>query len=89
MLGTGTSCLQALVHCGDGNIELGDDVSGNAAVVRLADDTGDPDVGPRAGNVAVVTDRRRNVRHDDALNPWHGSPGVNLVKRAKLKDCCL
>ena len=77
-----TGRLQAFVHDGDGDIELIDDIGGDATVLRLADDAGNPNVGPGTRHVAVVTDRRSDVRNDDPLNWRHGSPGVELSRRA-------
>lgn len=82
VLSAGTGRLQAFVHDGDGDIELIDDIGGDATVLRLADDAGDPNVGPGTRHVAVVTDRRSDVRNDDPLNWRHGSPGVELSRRA-------
>ena len=56
MLGTGASRLQALVHHGDGDVELGNNVGRYAAVLRLANDASDPNVGACAGDVAIVAD---------------------------------
>ena len=62
------SRLQTLVHHGDGDVELGNNVGRYAAVLRLANDASDPDVGACAGDVAIVADRRWDVGNDDALD---------------------
>jgi hypothetical protein len=55
-------------------VELGDDVGRNAAVRRLADDAGDPDVGTRAGDVAIVADQRvRRAPPRGNESPNHGT----------------
>src|SRR4051794_38687110 len=56
VLRPGAGRLQALVHDSDGVVELSDDVGGDAAVLRLADDAGDPDVRTGAGDVAIMAD---------------------------------
>src|ERR1700752_103018 len=66
--------LEAPVHHGDGAVELVDDVGRDAAVFRLADDARDPDVRTRAGDVAIVADRRTDIGNDDALDDRHGFP---------------
>jgi hypothetical protein len=50
--------------------------------LRLADDAGDPNVGPGTRHVAVMADRRSDVRNNDPLNCRHGSPGIELSRRA-------
>jgi hypothetical protein len=47
VLGVGTGRLQALVHDGDGDIELIDDIGRDATVLRLVDDAGNPNVADR------------------------------------------
>ena len=71
MLGPGARRLQALVHYGDGDVELGNNVGRDAAVLRLATDASDPDVGTCAGHVTIVADWLRDVWNDDALDFWH------------------
>ena len=71
MLGPGASRLQALVHHRDGDIELGNNVGRDAAVLRLANGASDPDVGACAGDVAIMADWPWNAGNDDALDFWH------------------
>jgi hypothetical protein len=54
MLWPGAGRLQALVHHRDGDVELGNNVGRDAAVLRLANDAGDPDEGTCAGDVAII-----------------------------------
>ena len=54
MLRASAGCLQALVHHRDGDVELGNNVGRDAAVLRLANDAGDPDEGTCAGEVAII-----------------------------------
>ena len=79
--------LQALVHDGDGDIELIDDIGGDATALRLADDAGDPNVGPGTRHVAVMADRRSDVRNDDALIVGMAYLELNLVG-AQTKHTC-
>ena len=78
VLGSGAGRLQALVHCDDGNVELGDDIGGNAAVVRLTDDASDPNVGACASDVAVVANGCWDIGNDDLLNLWYDRLASNL-----------
>src|SRR3954447_433240 len=63
--------LQALVDHGNRDVELRDDVGWNAAVQRLADRAGDPDMRAGAGDVAIMADRPRQAGNDDALDVCH------------------
>src|SRR3954453_3480131 len=71
MLWPGAGRLQALVHHGDGDAELRNNVGRYAAVLRLANDASDPDVGACAGHVAKVADWLGEVGNDDALDFLH------------------
>ena len=70
VLGSGAGRLQALVHCGDGNVEMGDDIGGNAAVVRLTDDASDRNVGARASDVAVVANGCWDIGNDSVAESF-------------------
>src|SRR4051812_20325165 len=72
VLGPGAGGFQGLVHRGNRVVELRDHVVRDAAIRRLADDAGDPNMGTGAGDVAVVADRPRQAWDDDALDVCHG-----------------